>query len=188
MMYNSSSYCCRCSLQHVPRSHYCTKKVTPLESSHGHHLPARATSARAARGRCVGPERAATAPGCRACSAGREHRVGSLIINSRAESTSGSQQQAVLRGGRRQLLTMAHIHRIVRPRCFTESSWLRGPGECGLVCDRFILCTQQLNWCAVGQLSFSCLCHEYCCCGTCYYYEGIRQKGVHPPPKKNIYT
>ena len=28
-----------------------------------------------------------------------------------------------------------------------------GPGECGLVRDRFSLCTQQLNWCAVDESS-----------------------------------
>ena len=67
------------SLQQVPRS-CCAKEVTPLDSSGGHHLPARAASARAAHGRCFDPQRAATAPGCRACSASREHRVGSLLI------------------------------------------------------------------------------------------------------------
>ena len=86
------SYCCRCSLEQVPRWYCCTKRVKPLESSHGHHLPARAVSARAARGGCFDPKRAATAPGCRACSASREHRVGS-INSSRVASNSGSQQQ-----------------------------------------------------------------------------------------------
>ena len=52
VLYSSSSYCCRCILLQVPRSCCCTKRVMPLESSHGHHLPARAASARAARGRC----------------------------------------------------------------------------------------------------------------------------------------
>ena len=79
----------RSSSQQVPRSCCCTKRVTPLESSHGHHLPTRAASARAAHGRCFDPKRAATAPGCRVCSASPEHRVGS--INSRAGSNSGSQ-------------------------------------------------------------------------------------------------
>ena len=64
----------------VPRSYCCTRRVSPLESSHGHHLLMRAASARAARGRCFDPKRAATAPGCRACSASPEHRVGSLLI------------------------------------------------------------------------------------------------------------
>ena len=41
----------------------CTKRLTPLESSDGHHLPTRAASARAARGRCFDPKRAATTPG-----------------------------------------------------------------------------------------------------------------------------
>ena len=69
------------SSQQVPRSYCCTKRVTPLESSHGHHLPTRAASACAARGRCFDPKRAATAPGCNACSASPEHhRVGSLLI------------------------------------------------------------------------------------------------------------
>ena len=35
----------------VPRSCCCMKRVTPLESTHGHHLASRAASARAARGR-----------------------------------------------------------------------------------------------------------------------------------------
>ena len=29
----------------------------------------------------------------------------------------------------------------------------RWPGECGLVRNRFSLCMQQLNWCAVDELS-----------------------------------
>ena len=33
--------------------------------------------------------------------------------------------RTAIRGACRQLLTMAHIHRIVRPRCRSESSWLR---------------------------------------------------------------
>ena len=87
-LYSSSSYCCHCSLQQVPHPYCCTKRVTPLESSHGHHLPTRAGSARAARGRGFNPQRAATAPGCRACSATREHRVGSV-----GRINSGSQRQ-----------------------------------------------------------------------------------------------
>ena len=79
-LHSSSSDCCRCSRQQVHRSYCCMKKVTPLESSHGHHLPTRAASARAARGRCFDSKRAATAPGCRACSASPEHRVGSLLL------------------------------------------------------------------------------------------------------------
>ena len=57
------------SLQQVPRSCCCTRRVTPLESTHGHHLPARAAPARAVRGRCFDPKSAATAPGCGECSA-----------------------------------------------------------------------------------------------------------------------
>ena len=76
----SSSYCCRCSLQQVPRSYCCTKEVSPLDSSLGRHLPTRAASASASRGGCFDPKRAATAPGCRAYSASREHRVRSLTV------------------------------------------------------------------------------------------------------------
>ena len=99
--HSSSSYSCRCSLQQVPRSHCCTKKVTPLESSHGHHLPARAVSARAARGRCFAPKLAATAPGCRACLASREHRVDSLLIcrvgsNSQAHSSTSTRSSSTI--------------------------------------------------------------------------------------------
>ena len=72
------------SSQQVPQSCCCTTRVTPLESSHGQHLPTRAASARAARGRRFDPKRTATAPGCRACSVSPEHRAG---------SNSGSQQQ-----------------------------------------------------------------------------------------------
>ena len=101
------------SLQQVPRWYGCAKKkVTPLESSHGHHVPVRAASARAARGRCFDPKRAATAPGCRACSASPEHRVGSLLIvgqdQTQAHSRSSTRGSSSPDDG-------SHIHRIVRP-------------------------------------------------------------------------
>ena len=76
------------SSQQASRSYCCTKRVTPLESSHGHHLPTRAASVRAARGRCFDPKRAATAPGCRACLASREHRVGSLVGHDQTQAHS----------------------------------------------------------------------------------------------------
>ena len=154
VLYSSSS-------QQVPRSYCCTKRLTPLESSHGHHLPARAASARAARGRRFDPKRPATTSGCRACSASRERRVGP-----RAGSNSGSLGSSSTRSSPTTPDDGSHIHRIVRPRCRIERSWLRAGRV--YVRDRFRLCTQQLNWCAVYELSFSCLFHEYCCCGTCY--------------------
>ena len=150
------------SSQQVPRSYCCTKRVTPLESSHGHHLPTRAASAHAARGRCFDPKRAATAPRCRACSASPEHRVGSLSMV--------GQDQTQARGARRQLLTMAHTSTASSAPDAVPRVPGGGPGECGL---RFSLCTQQLNWCAVDELSFSGLCHEYCCCLTCYPTPGV---------------
>ena len=112
-LHSSSSYCCRCSLQQVPRWYCCTKRVTPLESSHGHHLPARAASARVACGRCFDPKRAATSPGCRARSASREHRVGSLLIvwqdQTQAQSSSSTRRSSTTPDDG------SHIHRIVRP-------------------------------------------------------------------------
>ena len=100
-----------------PRSYCWTKRVALLESSHGHHLPARAVSAHAARGRCFDPKRAATAPGCRACSASREHRVGSVDQTQAHSSSSTTSSSTTPDDG-------SHIHRIVRPRCRTDSSWL----------------------------------------------------------------
>ena len=91
--------------QQVPRSFCCTKRLSPLKLSHGHHVSTRAASARAARGRCFDPKRAATAPGCRACSASRDHRVGFLLIIVGQDQT---QTAAAARGARRQLPTMAH--------------------------------------------------------------------------------
>ena len=94
------------------------KRVTPLESSHGHHLPTRAASARAVRGRCFGPKRAATALGCRACSASPEHRVGSLLIVGQDQTQAHSS-----RGTRGSWTTPddgLRIHSFVRSRCRTE--------------------------------------------------------------------
>ena len=135
------------SSQQVPRSYCCTKRVTALESSHGHRLPTRVASARAARGRCFDPKRAAAAPGCRACSASTEHRVDSLLLVGQDQTQANSSST---RGSSTTPDDGSHIHCILRPRCHTESSW---PGECGLVSDRFSLCTQQLNWCTVDELS-----------------------------------
>ena len=119
-------YIASSSSQQVPRSYCCAKGVTPLESSHGHHLPTRAASARAARGRCFDPKRAATAPGCRACSASPEHRVCSLLTavgqdQTQAHSSSSTRGSSKTPGPD----DSSHIHRIVRPRCRTESCWLR---------------------------------------------------------------
>ena len=88
---SSSSQCCCCwSLQRVPRLH-CTKKdMAPLESKHGHHLQWRAAFARAARGRPSDPKRAATAPGCRACSSSRDNCVGSLVGQDQTQANSNS--------------------------------------------------------------------------------------------------
>ena len=119
------------SSQQVPRSYCCTKRVTPLESSHGHHLPTRAASARAARGRCFDPKRAATAPGCRACSANREHRVGSLSIVEQDQTQAHSSGSST-RSSSTTPDDGSHIHRIVRPRSPTESSSLEGRASVGL--------------------------------------------------------
>ena len=138
------------SSQQVPRSYCCTKRVTPLESSHGHHHPARAASARADRGRCFDPKRAATAPGCRACSASLEHRVGSLLIVGRDQTQTHSSSSTW--GLSTTPDDGSYIHRIVRPRCRTESFRLRD--------GRVWACTRPLQsvhaaaeWCAVDELS-----------------------------------
>ena len=125
---------CRCSLSSkYPDRTRTKKKVTPLESSHRHYRPARAASARAARGRCFDPKRAATTPGCRACSASRDHRVGSLVGQDQTHRLTATAVHSrtsipvyeLPARLRRQLLTMARIHRIVPPRCRSESSLLR---------------------------------------------------------------
>ena len=48
-----------------------------------------------------------------------------LSIDGRAGSNSGSQQQHSTRGSSTTRDDGSHIHPIVRPRCRTESSWLR---------------------------------------------------------------
>ena len=104
-------------------THCCTKRVAPLESIHGHNLPACAASEHAARGRYFDPKRAATASGCRTCSASRDHRVDCLFIvrpneTQRHSSTNTKSSSTPPDDG-------SHILRIVCPRCRTESSWLR---------------------------------------------------------------
>ena len=156
------------SSQQVPRSYCCTKRVTPLESSHGHHLPTRAASARAVRGRCFGPKRAATALGCRACSASPEHRVGSLLIVGQDQTQAHSSSST--RGSSTTPDDGSHIHRIVRPRCRTESSWLRAGrvwactrplqsvhAAVELVC-RVVLVSYAMSTAAVGRVIL-----DYCC-------------------------
>ena len=106
------------SCQQVPRSYCCMKRVTPLESSHGHHLPTRAVSPRAARGRFFDPKRAATAPGCRACSANPEHRVGSRLIVGQDQTQDHSNSS--MRGSSTTPGPDDGSH--IRPRCCTESS------------------------------------------------------------------
>ena len=147
------------SSQQVPRSYCCTKRVTPLESSHCHH-PRRAASARAARGPCFDPKRAVTAPGCRACSTSRDHRVGSLLIIVGQDQTQAYSSSST-RGSSTTSDDGSHIHRIVRPRCRTESSWLR--------VGRVWACTRPLQsvYAAAelvcrGRVVVLVSCHEYC--------------------------
>ena len=88
--------------------------VRMLESSHGHHLPTRAASARAARGRCFDPKRAAPAPGCRACSASPDHRVGFLLIIGQDQTQAHSSSSST-RGSSTTPDDGSHTHRIVPP-------------------------------------------------------------------------
>ena len=105
------------SLQ-VPRSECCAKRVTPLESSHGHHLPVRAASARAARGSCFDLKRAVTAPGCRACPVTREHCVGSLFLvgqnHTQVHSSSSTRSSSITADDD------LHIHRYGKSRLDTN--------------------------------------------------------------------
>ena len=114
-----------------PDSTRTKKKVTPLESSHRHHRPSRAASARAARRRRFPPKREAMAPGCRAFSACRERRVGSLVGQDRPQDHSNSSEceYTGIRAASQTSSTtpdeMAHIHRIVPPRGLSDTSCLR---------------------------------------------------------------
>ena len=106
------------SSQQVPRSYCGTKWVTPLESSHGHHLPTRAASARAARGRCLDPKRAATAPRYRACSASPEHGVGSLLVVGQDQTQAHSSSST--RGSSTTPDDGSHIHHRPPPMPYRE--------------------------------------------------------------------
>ena len=101
--------------------------MTALESWHRHDCPARAASACAVRGRFFDPKRESTPPRCRACLTSREHRVGSLVRQDQAQAHSNSSTRIPVyelpARPRRQLLAMAHIHRIVPLRCRSDTSW-----------------------------------------------------------------
>ena len=159
-----------------PDSTRTKKKVTPLESSHRHHRPSRAASARAARRRRFPPKREAMAPGCRAFSACRERRVGSLVGQDRPQDHSNSSEceYTGIRAASQTSSTtpdeMAHIHRIVPPRCRSETSWLRARR---VLHDRF--CTQQLNWCAVDLLWLRLL------CGACCVFTSVLVYALYNP-------
>ena len=156
--------------------------MTPLESIRGHHLPIRAASARAARGRCFDPKREATAPGCRACSVSREHRVGSLLVVGQHQTQAHSSSSTM--GSSTTPDDGSHIHRILRPRCRTESSWRRA--------GRVWACTRPLQSvhaaaelvCRGKVVVDRVLRHEYCCCGTCLF-ERSEFLIATPPPKKS---
>ena len=79
----------------------------------------------------------ASGDGTRMQSALGESRA-SCRLSSWAGSNSVRLTATAVGGARRQLLTMAHIHRIVRPRCRTESSWLRA--------GRVWACTRPLQY------------------------------------------
>ena len=81
-IYISSTYCCRCCLLlQVPRWYGCVKRVTSLESSHGHHLPVWAVSMRAPLRRGFDPKRPVTPPPCRASSS--SFRVGCYLASAK---------------------------------------------------------------------------------------------------------
>ena len=89
----------------IPLSDCRTKRVTPLKSSHGYHIPTRADSARAARGRCVESKRR------RHPDAGRARRVQRIV--SALYYYYGRiklRLTAEVRGACKQVLTMVHTH------------------------------------------------------------------------------
>ena len=154
----------------------------PLESSHGHrvctYVSTRAAFARAARGRRFDPKRAATAPGCRACSASPEHRVGSLLIV--GQNQTQAQSSSSTRGSSTTPDDGSHIHRILRPRCRTESSWRKA--------GRVWACRRPLQSVhAAAELVYrgrvvvlvSYVMSTAACCGTCLYYF-IRALHINP--------
>ena len=168
--YRYQVFMARSTSQLVPRSYCCTKRVTPLESSHDHHLPTRAASARAARGPCFDPKRAATAPGCRVRSASPEHRVGSLLMG---QDQTQAHSRSSTRGSSTTPDDGSHIHRIVPPRCRTESSLLRAGrvwactrplqsvhAAAELVCRRrvVLLVSYVMSTAVVGRVAL-----DYCC-------------------------
>ena len=91
----------------------------------------------------------------------RARRVQSIVSSPLivGQDQTQAHSSCTVRGASRQLLGPddgSHIHRIVRPRCRTESPWLRA-GQVWACTRPLQSCTQQLNWCAVDELSFSCL-------------------------------
>ena len=103
-----------------------------------------------------------------------EHGVGSLLIV--GHDTSQAHSSSSTRGSSTTPDDGSHIYRIVRPRCRTESSWLRA----GRVwaCKRPL---QSVHAAAElvcrGRDVVLVLVHEYCCCGTCYTTLVCEEKG-----------
>ena len=139
------------SSQQVTRLYCCTKRVTPLESSHGHHLPTRAPLRAQLADVVSTPSQRRRHPDAgRARRVQTEHRVGSLLIVGQDQTQAHSSSST--RGSSITPDDGSHIHRIVRPRCRTESSRLRA--------GRVWACTRPLQsvhaaaeWCAVDELS-----------------------------------
>ena len=108
-----------------------------------------------------------------------------LSINSRAGSNSQAHSSSSTRGSSTTPDDGSHIHRIVRPRCRTESLGLRA--------GRVWACTRPLQSVhaaaeLVGRgrvvVLVSWVCHRYCCCGTCYtrlLYNSIAYKSYQVP-------
>ena len=73
---------------------------------------------------------------------------------------------AAVRGARRQLLTMTHTSTASSPPMPYQEFLAEGRASVGLYSTASV-CARS-SQCALDELSFSCLYHEYCCCGTCY--------------------
>ena len=124
ILYRSSTYCCRCSLQQVPRLHSYEEKGDAVR------IEPRPPSPNTCR-LCARSSRTLFGPQASGDSARVPNVLGGsrascrLSYNSWARSNSGSQQQrqyeyiraASQSSSTIELLTMAHIHRIVPLQC-----------------------------------------------------------------------
>ena len=143
-LYSSSAYCCRCSLQQEPRSYWYKERGDAVRIEPPPTSPS--TCHLWVRGSRTLFRHQASGDGAHMPSV-----LGESTASCRLSSRAGSNQTQAhsnnstsiyeLPARAPQLLTMAHIRRIVPPDAIVRVPGC-GPGECGLVRDRFSLCMQ----------------------------------------------